>query len=100
MENRYNSGVGQVLYDAHSLSRDKRIFLEHETGKEVPHKVRRLAQAVWTPYLLVRKYSKPKVLSYATKWVPKDCMYKTASPNTDLCQPWYPIYLHSRCTHV
>lgn len=35
-EDRYNSGVGQVLYDSYSLSRDKRTLTEPEKMKDNP----------------------------------------------------------------
>lgn len=37
---------------------------EHETGKDMPHNAESPAQAVWALYLLVRKCSRPKALSY------------------------------------
>lgn len=36
MDDRYNTDVCQVLYDAHALSRDTRAFIEPETGKDIP----------------------------------------------------------------
>lgn len=35
-EDRYGSGVCQVSYDAHTLIKDKRTFIEHETGQDLP----------------------------------------------------------------
>lgn len=37
-------------------------------GKIFSHDVIGPAQAVWTPYILVRKYSMPKAHSYAAEW--------------------------------
>lgn len=36
MEDRHNSRVGQVLYDAHVSSKDAGVLLEPKTGKDVP----------------------------------------------------------------
>lgn len=34
VEDRYNRRVGQVPHDEHALSRDKRMFLKPEAGKD------------------------------------------------------------------
>ena len=46
-DDRYKRGVGQVLYNAHALSRDKKEFIEPETGKDIQHKMVNPMQAVW-----------------------------------------------------
>ena len=62
-----HSGGDQVLYGAHHASKDTGDLFEPRTGKDVPHKVTRLAQAAWSLYLLVRKCSKPKAHFYTKK---------------------------------
>lgn len=80
-ENRHDSGVGQVTYDAHTLTKDKRGLIELEQGKLFPHKVISLALAVWALYLLVRKCFRTRAHSFVTEWESKDCVQDTAFPN-------------------
>lgn len=48
-----SSGVDQVPYDAHPLSRDKRTLVSG-TGKDIPTQGNSLAQAIWALHLLIR----------------------------------------------
>lgn len=62
---RYGSGVGQVLYDTMKQSK---YMLSLKQGKIFPHKVMSPAQAVRTPYPLVKKCSRPKAHSFVAEW--------------------------------
>lgn len=62
-EGTYNSGVGRVLYDAHTWSKNKRPFFELKQGKIFPPKAVSPTQALWALSLLVRECSKPKAHS-------------------------------------
>ena len=86
-------------YVKHTSKGDKRTFNEPEKGKMFPYKLIKPAQAVWALCLLVRKCSKPKVHSYATKWRPKDCIHETAFSNTDLHQPMYTCITYTTLLH-
>lgn len=53
-------GVDQVPHEAQTSRKDKRAFFEPETGKIFLHKVKSLTQDMWTIYVLVGKYCKPR----------------------------------------
>lgn len=52
-EDRYNNGLGQVPFDTHALSRDKRVLIESETRKDILTQGDKPAQTVRALYLLV-----------------------------------------------
>ena len=56
-----------MLYGAHHARKDTGDLFGPKTGKDIPHKVTRLAQAAWALYLLVRECSKPKAHFYTKK---------------------------------
>lgn len=53
---------------------------EQETGKDSPHKAESLLQAVWALYVLIRKCSRPKALSYLAEQGSKDCLLTLPFP--------------------
>lgn len=54
-----------------------------ESERSSQHEATSPAQAVRTPYFLVRKCSGPKAHSYVAEWESKDCMHKTVFSSSD-----------------
>lgn len=50
-ENRYNSGIGQILYKAHALSRRKSFLIDCETRKDIPTQSDKPVSCVSSLYL-------------------------------------------------
>lgn len=59
--------------------------------KAIPTQGNKPSAGAWAPYLLVRKYSRPKVHSHMAKWGRKDCNHHTAFPNIFCLFPPSPI---------
>lgn len=86
-KDRHSCGVGQLPFDTHALSRDKRVLIEHETRKDTPTQGDKPSTGCVGPLSLGRKCFRPKAHSDAAELGPKDCMHETALPNMYKTKP-------------
>lgn len=87
-EDRQGTGAARC-HITHRLKQNTRAHTGLKQGTIIPHKVINPAQAVWVPYLSVRKCSRSKVHSSATPWW-QDCMLQTAIPTIYVCV-WFVV---------
>lgn len=66
-KNGYGAGVGLGITWSKYLSRKMKLSLVLKQGSIFPHEVIIPAQALRSPYLLVRKHSRPKAHSYVAE---------------------------------
>lgn len=75
----YNSGVGQVPYDAHAQA-EQRSTQNLKQGKILPHKVLNPAEAAKALYVLKKTYSRPYTRYHTAKQGSEDCTHVIAFP--------------------
>ena len=63
------------------LKQNQGVLIVPETGKDIPTQNENPVQAVWIPYLSIRKSSRAKARSFVAKWGWKGCRQETAFSN-------------------